>query len=303
MFYIDGPGATVDHKFTDGDPAAGVAATTVTDDWANDVQQEILNVITAAGIVPAKGIQDQLLKAIRGAGAAGLFATPPQFDNTTKAATTAFVQRALGSWANVAVYGVNTSLTPADIGKLVVTNAANLTFNLPFADGSVPDGAMITINNTGGGFCNVNPQGGNVLSKLGGTPISPLNIQQGAIAEFHKHGNTWVLTGGDVSLQYSPFFASLKGGPGWFKLPSGFIVEFGSFTTTASGGGTVTWPLAFPGSPLGFAAIGSGGSSTNFSITVGPVTKTTGDFFTCSGNPGTPGIAQAGAFQYIVIGV
>ncbi len=66
MHRIDGPGATVDNKFTDGDPVGGIPATMVTDGWLNDVQEELMSVLSAAGIAPVKGAQDQLLKAIRG---------------------------------------------------------------------------------------------------------------------------------------------------------------------------------------------------------------------------------------------
>lgn len=66
MHRIDGPGATVDNKFTDGDPVGGLPATMVTDEWLNDVQEELMSVLSAAGIAPLKGAQDQLLKAIRG---------------------------------------------------------------------------------------------------------------------------------------------------------------------------------------------------------------------------------------------
>lgn len=65
MHRIDGPGATVDNRFTDGDPVGGIQATIVTDDWANDVQEELMSVLAAAGIAPVKGTQDQLLKSIR----------------------------------------------------------------------------------------------------------------------------------------------------------------------------------------------------------------------------------------------
>lgn len=65
MHRIDGPGATVDNRFTDGDPVGGVQATMVTDDWANDVQEELMSILTAGGIAPVKGTQDQVLKAIR----------------------------------------------------------------------------------------------------------------------------------------------------------------------------------------------------------------------------------------------
>ena len=65
MHRIDGAGATVDNKFTDGDPVGGVQATVVTDEWLNDVQEELMSILTAGGITPVKGTQDQVLKAIR----------------------------------------------------------------------------------------------------------------------------------------------------------------------------------------------------------------------------------------------
>ena len=64
MHRIDGPGATVDNKFTDGDPVGGVQATVVTDDFLNDVQEELISVLAAAGLTPVKGTQDQVLQAI-----------------------------------------------------------------------------------------------------------------------------------------------------------------------------------------------------------------------------------------------
>jgi hypothetical protein len=69
MHRIDGPGATVDNKFTDGDPVGGIQATLVTDDWLNDVQENIMAVLAAAGVSPTKGRAADLLDAIRGSGA------------------------------------------------------------------------------------------------------------------------------------------------------------------------------------------------------------------------------------------
>jgi len=66
MHRIDGPGATVDNKFTDGDPVGGVQATVVTDDWLNAVQEEIISVLADQSIAPVKGTQNQLLTAIKG---------------------------------------------------------------------------------------------------------------------------------------------------------------------------------------------------------------------------------------------
>lgn len=64
MHRIDAPGATVANLFTEGNPALGVPATEVSDDWANDVQEELTTVIEGQGIALVKGQQDQLQSAI-----------------------------------------------------------------------------------------------------------------------------------------------------------------------------------------------------------------------------------------------
>jgi len=51
--------------FTDGNPAAGVAATILPAEWLNAVQQEIINAIEAAGLTPNKASFTQLTAAIR----------------------------------------------------------------------------------------------------------------------------------------------------------------------------------------------------------------------------------------------
>lgn len=64
MHRIDGAGATVDNKFTQGNPVTGVPATTVTDAWLNAVQEEIAAVIAGAGIALDKPNNGQLLQAL-----------------------------------------------------------------------------------------------------------------------------------------------------------------------------------------------------------------------------------------------
>lgn len=65
MHRIDGPGATIDNLFTEGNPTLGIPATEVSDDWLNDVQEEIANLIEDQGIVLVKGDQTQLLEAVK----------------------------------------------------------------------------------------------------------------------------------------------------------------------------------------------------------------------------------------------
>jgi len=59
---IDGNGAGKD-GFTEGNPGT-VAATRVTDDWLNDSQEEVCNVIERTGLTLVKGDQDQLSESL-----------------------------------------------------------------------------------------------------------------------------------------------------------------------------------------------------------------------------------------------
>lgn len=65
MHRIDGPGHTPSFMFTEGDPVSGVEATTMTDDWANDVQENIMAVLAAAGVTAVKGRAADLVDAIQ----------------------------------------------------------------------------------------------------------------------------------------------------------------------------------------------------------------------------------------------
>jgi hypothetical protein len=66
MHRIDAPGATGANLFTEGNPALGIPATEVSDDWLNDVQEELCNLIENQGITLVKGNQNQLENAIFG---------------------------------------------------------------------------------------------------------------------------------------------------------------------------------------------------------------------------------------------
>lgn len=64
MHRIDHETATSDHKFTEGNPTIPVPATVVTDDWLNAVQEELVAVITGAGLELEKSDNTQLWQAI-----------------------------------------------------------------------------------------------------------------------------------------------------------------------------------------------------------------------------------------------
>lgn len=64
MHRIDAPGATAGNLFTEGNPALSIPATEVSDDWLNDVQEELANFIENQGVTLVKGQQDQLETAL-----------------------------------------------------------------------------------------------------------------------------------------------------------------------------------------------------------------------------------------------
>lgn len=64
MHRIDTSTATPDNKFTEGDPAVPVPATTVSADWLNAVQEELAAAITGAGLKLNKSDNTQLWQAV-----------------------------------------------------------------------------------------------------------------------------------------------------------------------------------------------------------------------------------------------
>ncbi len=65
MFRTNSPGSTVDGHFTNGNPATGTPATVVDAPWLNMVQDELENVLVAAGIAPNQANSGQLLASIQ----------------------------------------------------------------------------------------------------------------------------------------------------------------------------------------------------------------------------------------------
>ena len=58
------PGATTDHKYTEGNPGAGIPATTVSAVALNAFQEELVGIIEAAGIAPSEADNGQVLAAL-----------------------------------------------------------------------------------------------------------------------------------------------------------------------------------------------------------------------------------------------
>lgn len=236
-------GPNPNHYFTKGNPGSGIPATIVDDDWANAVQEEICAVIVAAGISLNKTNRAQLLAALR---ATGVFQTAAQFDSSSKAATTEFVQRALGNHSSADFLAVSTVLTAADVGKFYSLGSASpFTITLP-ARSALPSGAAYTFRNSGASVVTIARTGADTFT-IGQVSQTSVAIPPGSEMTITADINTaiWNVSGQGTLRFDSQFLASLSGN-GYQKFPSGLIVQWGQATASGAAPVTVTFPIAFP---------------------------------------------------------
>jgi hypothetical protein len=267
--------------FTDGNPATNLPATIFPAEFANAVMLEINNVIAAAGIPLNKAAFNQLLTAIQTliVNDEGAIATPPQFDNSQKAANTAWVKANGFSYPAVPVTVTGTqTLTNASLNNVTnLTGTGPYTVTLP-AGASSPVGTTLTFVCSVSGGITLATHGSDMFSDA---PVSSRPILPGdTFTLMSTEGTIWWVLGGSASLAKAPEFASSLGPAGYQKLPSGLIIQWGSFTCSGSGFGTVTLPIACPNALLevtfGLQNTGpsnaapmwnnSGGSKTGFNL-------------------------------------
>lgn len=119
--------------------------------------------------------------------------TPPQFDNSTKIATTASVNLRGMAPAGALAYGSNQTLTGAQAGSIVyLTGAGGITITLPPASSVLSSGGFLLSNLTSG-TVTVAPQAGNFIDS-GATSLAPgdnLMVLSDASSSWHRvfHSN------------------------------------------------------------------------------------------------------------------
>lgn len=174
-----------------------------------------------------------------------LAGTPPQFDNDASLATTEFVRKNGLLPSALQEYGTNTTLTAADAGKIIRVTGA-VTFTLPAAS-SVPAGTMFWfINGNAGTSYTVQRAGSDIIQT--GVDLTSLTAMGGDTLVLVKTGSaSWGLADGSTVNKYSAGFAASVARPGYQKLPSGIIVQWGTTPASSSSAGVATsFPLAFP---------------------------------------------------------
>lgn len=214
--------------------AAGLAEY-IADNQANDITDALT----------PQNIADCLQAAITGA----LGVTPPQFDNDTSLATTAFVQRALGNKSTIGTnIATSISLGLEHLGGLFVFNGGSGT---PFA--YLPDispinsTSSIFFYNTGSVAAKVQTfNGAQNIALAGRSNTTSIDVPPGGSLSLTTVAGAgeWFIDGGSVSTKYDGNFGASLATSGYQKLPSGLIIQWGR-----TGGGSdknVLYPIAFP---------------------------------------------------------
>ncbi|KVZ14879.1 gp53-like domain-containing protein [Burkholderia ubonensis] len=203
--------------------------------------------------------------------------TPGQFDSSTRLATTAFVQRALGSFQMSASLPVGTTNgSVADIGKYFTQQgAAAATYALP-STAELPSGAAIGFKVTSNFPLTIQCNGGDVISANGQT-LSSLTLGTGDdVMLVCPQKGFWFASGSAVVGQSSKFAASLNSN-GYQKLPSGLIIQWGYTSVPANSLVTVPLPIAFPNASFGVACAADdpAANGTQYRWTAGARTRWT----------------------------
>lgn len=189
----------------------------------------------------ASQIADYLYNALIGS----LAVTPPQFDNDTSLATTAFVQRALGNVGAVNyVMNSTTTIPSSKVGQTYISGGSTNTFNLPLTS-SVPNGSTITIF-CQGGTATVQRQGSDNIGVGVNTNNTSIFMRTNEYATFIAQDENWN-TLGTPMLPDCGLFASNKAQSGYTRMANGVILQWGRVNAGNTGGMfDVSLPITFP---------------------------------------------------------
>ncbi|HDR8929203.1 TPA: hypothetical protein QDA78_005667 [Burkholderia vietnamiensis] len=214
--------------------------------------------------------------------------TPPQFDNSTRFATMAALQRALGNMqAGVRIQSAaNAALSASQAGGSFTLEVASTTYTLP-ALSTVQPGAtfefLATVN-----AATVSASGTDKMMTGSLVSSSTCMLNNGDTAKFVSDGSYWVLVGGSAALRLSlGDFGSSLASSGYQKLPNGFIYQWGVTNTSGSGDVQVIFPIGYPNAC--YAVTPSPNSNLTGGVFDAPNGITVSGFwvggYQCSGSP------------------
>ena len=225
--------------------AAGLAEY-IADNQANNVTDALT----------PQNIADYLQAAITGA----LGVTPPQFDNDTSLATTAFVQRALGNMRGYRYVTASGNINQNDLGSFLYCAPSSPVSLAVINSGVVSAGAKITIGVAD--YAGIQPVTLTLATGLfvffNQITSSSLTLQRGQQIELvGDAGGNWIVVNGSGSANLAA--------SGYQKLPSGIIFQWYNTNVTipANSSLAITLPIAFPSTHAACVATARNGLSPN----------------------------------------
>jgi hypothetical protein len=169
----------------------------------------------------------------------------PQFDNSNKLASSSFVQRALGNLSGFSARNATGTLTLAELGKCIqivnTTPAGQIISLLPSS--TIPFGAGYWLENL-----SVNPvtikADGTELIQLGQVAPNSFTLNPGETIFIHSQTIQWNVFGATAAQVFRSSLAT----SGYQKLPSGLIIQWGTWIPSATAGNPVgiAFPITFP---------------------------------------------------------
>lgn len=263
MHRIDHATAAPGNLFTEGNPATATPSTTVTDDWLNDVQGNICDVVETAGLALVKGDYTQLRQAIQ----AMLIASQKAviINNATFEASVAdgeVVRWDSGNSRFDEAVADGTSNNRA-VGIADVTNSKVYLYGeCPLFSGLTPGARYYLDGSTAGAITATAPTDAVMvgIAKSATTLWVDIDVKSVSDASETIKGILEIATAAEAqgqsddlrALTPAKLAAALQGsnqtisGAGYQKLPGGLILQWGLGTGNAAADVTVTFPIAFP---------------------------------------------------------
>lgn len=206
------------HGFSAGNPGGGVLATLLSNLWCDGVQQELISVIEAAGLVATGATLTQVRQAIK---------------------------RMCGGNVRTITAAGPTVLTADDAGLVILDATANaVAVTLPAVNAvtGVPLLFEFVRVDTTGNAVTITRAGADTF--VGGATSFSLTGQGDQRTIAGNATSTWATT----ATMNSPFNGGNQslGASGYQKLPGGLIVQWGVADGSGTNTGTTTFPITFP---------------------------------------------------------
>ncbi|QYG09010.1 phage tail protein [Janthinobacterium sp. PAMC25594] len=191
--------------------------------------------------------------------------TPARFDVSTRIATTEALKRSGITHSASFGFSAAATLTAEQVGGFVYTfGTGGFTLNLPSVAG-LPTGSSITYSNQGGIASmpvTCAAQGGNTIQINGGVTAN-VKVAGGDSLTFVVIGaNEWAAIG-TGTLSASASFGASTGTSGYQKLPSGLILQWGTFISPATPGADVAVSFTIAFTTLHMVLVGASSPGTS----------------------------------------